>query len=413
MNKALACFWLTASLLIFVSAAGAAEADLPIRSISVTGLRRTKERTVTQLLEQYIGRPASSLDEADVSAILIGTGIFENVRASAVPSGDGTSSRLEVAVDEKWSFLPLPVFVVTGDGITAGTALFDANAFGLNDKLMSVALFLPNGWMGSIAYLDEKARKQSRSSAYSAFFARKEQSDEDEDERTLRRFESTAFELGYRTSIPLFLETNGSLAVAFRERGVSESDRASIAAPEPARAVAARFGVSARDSEWNGVFLSESVADAGISYAFGIEGDSFYSLDARAVLEKPFGEMLRFRAQTAGVFAPDSPPVFYQSPAALGLTILPSGFTARSAASVGVGMEARLIKFPFGLLSALASYEAAAAEGELLGRVFAHGPSGGFRMYVAKVAIPAMSVVLSYNMETSIFKGSFGIGMRM
>ena len=413
MKSTFASVCLLASILLLASAAGAAETDLPIGSISVTGLRRTKERTVTQLLERYLGTPASSLDESEVSAILIGTGIFENVRAAAVPSGDGKTARLEVAVDEKWSILPIPVFAVTGNGLTAGAAFMDANAFGLNDKLMSIALLLPSGWMTSIAYMDEKARQQSRSSSYSASVSRKEQSDEDAEERTLRRYGSTAINLGYETSFSLFRETNASFALSFRERSVSEFDKTVIAEPDPARVLAARFGLSAKKTEWNGVFLSESFIDAGTSYSFALKGDPYYSLDARAALEKPVGSIFRLRAQGSGVFAPDSPPVFGLSPTMLGISVLPSNFSARSAASVALGAEARLIKFRFGLLSGLASYEADVAEGDLIGTVFAHGPSGGLRLYVAKVAFPAMSLVVSYNVETSLFKAGFGIGMRM
>ncbi len=403
-----------AAALTFAAAlASAGESALTIRTIEVTGLRRTKEKTVTQLLERYIGSPAAELDKDEVSALLIRTGIFENVRAAAVPSEDGTSARLEVAVDEKWSIIPAPVFAVTSSGITAGAAFLDANAFGLNDKLLSVALKLPSGWMTSIAYTDESDGSRSGRNSVSAYISMKERTDEDTTEATLRRYQSSAVDFAFETARPLFLDTNASLGFAFKERGVSDPEKSAVAEPDPARVFMVRTGLSTRSSDWNGVFLLESLASLGASYSFGLVGDSFYTFDARAVVERPLGTRLRARASAAGLFSPLAPAVFDVSPSALGLTILPSDFAARSAASAVFGLEARLAAFRFGLLSALVSYEGAVVNGELLGTEIAHGPSAGIRLYVAKVAVPAMSVVVSYNAEADVVRGSFGIGMRM
>jgi len=65
------------------------------------------------------------------------------------------------------------------------------------------------------------------------------------------------------------------------------------------------------------------------------------------------------------------------------------------------------------VLSALLSYQVAFTDGPILGAGFDHGPAGGVRVYVAKVAIPALDAGAAYNVETGIFKATFGIGMRM
>jgi len=407
-------FVLSTALAAFLLVPAALFPESPkIASIRVDGLKRTNLRTVERLLSHFIGMPASEVDADDVSAILIGTGVFENVRAIAVSEGDGARARLEVSLDEKWSIIPIPVFVATAKGITAGAAVIDANAFGNNDKLLAVGLILPTGWMASAAFIDEKNGTGSRSNSFAAYISTKEREDEDASERTLRRYRSTAADLAYETSFSVFPQTTASVSFSFRSRGVSSSSDEPLAPPEGARALTGKFGLSSRSSSWNGTFLSESYIGAGAAYSFALEGTSFWSADFRTAFEKPLTRFLRLRAHAAGMLAPASPAAFDLTPSSLGSTILPSYFAARDAAAGSLGLEARIAKLPFGLVSALASYEAAALRGDLIGETFAHGPSGGLRVYVAKIAVPAMGIVVSYNVPTGLVQASFGIGMRM
>jgi hypothetical protein len=210
----------------------------------------------------------------------------------------------------------------------------------------------------------------------------------------------------------LFLDTNASLGFAFKERGVSDPEKSAGGPSQILPGIHGADGLIHRSSDWNGVFLLESLASLGASYSFGWWATpSIPSTPGRGGTSP--GNAAAGQGQRRGpLFAPGAA-VFDVSPSALGLTILPSDFAARSAASAVFGLEARLAAFRFGLLSALVSYEGAVVNGELLGTEIAHGPSAGIRLYVAKVAVPAMSVVISYNAEADVVRGSFGIGMRM
>lgn len=139
-----------------------------IQEIRVDGLKRTRPAVVQELLSTYRGRHPETFDAGEVAALLIDTGIFEEILVGFCEGPDGAV--MEIGLREKWSLIPLPIFAAGSDGIVAGAALIDANAFGLNDKLFAVGLVLPGGWMGSVAYVSPAAGSAGLGWSASAFY---------------------------------------------------------------------------------------------------------------------------------------------------------------------------------------------------------------------------------------------------
>ncbi|GAB1481894.1 hypothetical protein MASR2M78_07090 [Treponema sp.] len=364
-----------------------------------------------KLLSRYIGVSSTDIDEDEIAAILIETGIFENIRVSTLPLLGGTE--LSVTVDEKWSILPLPVFVAGSDGITAGAALIDANAFGLNDKIFAVALLLPSGWMTSIAYINVADDERSPSFRLSTFISNQDKENVDTSEDLVRKYPYFAFDFGAGFGFPVFPKAELSLGTRFRERSIDDTETDVLKAPNSSRVIAVQTGLSYNSSDWDGVFLSQRSFNSEVAYNFGLVGDSFYGLAARVSWDQPFFPGFRSSIKAAFSYAPDSPAAFEEGPSDVGITILTSDYSSPVLAGGALGLEGRVVKFPFGSLSALASYQLFVSDSPLTGNDFAHGPVGGIRLYIAKVAIPALDIGVAYNIETSIVKASFGIGMRM
>jgi hypothetical protein len=130
-------------------------------------------------------------------------------------------------------------------------------------------------------------------------------------------------------------------------------------------------------------------------------------------LDKAFFPGLRFSLRTAANWAADAPAVFQEDVQSVGGTILPSSIAAPLVAAGSLGLEGRLVKFPFGSLSALASWQLVRADGGPAGSVLAYGPTGGLRLYVAKVAVPALDLGAAYNLRTGLYQVAVGVGMRM
>lgn len=86
---------------------------------------------VHRLLQGFIGRKVATIREEEVAAVLLDAGIFEDVSLRFEERAEG--ALMAVSLKEKWSIIPLPIFAAGSDGVVAGGALLDANAFGLND----------------------------------------------------------------------------------------------------------------------------------------------------------------------------------------------------------------------------------------------------------------------------------------
>ncbi len=383
-----------------------------IASVSVSGLRRTSEETVAELLHRFVGKPASEATPEAVAAVLVGTGLFENVRSAAVPDETGKAARLEVTVDEKFARIALPLFYLDEGGASGGGAFIDANAFGRADALMAVALFAPDGWFASAAFVGNRAGKKLRRQTLAAYLADKTREDADIYGDTLRRYRSRTVGAAVSASFAVLPFADAEASLSFRETAIGV-ESGSIAAPaEASRTISARIGTSADAHSWNGTFLSARSIRAGVSYAYALVGAPYWEADLRSAADIPLGAAFRLRLRAAAEYAPDAPAAVDRSPSAVGISLLPSDFAARSLAGAYAGAEIRLARFRFGTLSAIAGYEAAAAEGELIGTVGAHGPVGGIRLYVAKVAMPAMDLTVARNLATDRTEARFGIGMR-
>lgn len=400
----------------FLTLSALAAAEPTIASVRVAGLRRTTEGTALELLERFVGKPASEAAPEAVAAVLVGTGIFENVRSAAVPEADGATARLEVAVDEKLARIAAPVFYIDDGGASGGAAYIDSNAFGRADSLVAAALLLSDGWLTSAAYVDNRAGKRVRKNSFSVFVSDTEREDQDERGDTLRRYRALSAGVSAASTVALFPFLDAEASLSFRDVAVENGDDPAAVPDASTRVLSARAGFAVEGNAWNGTFLSERSLRAGAAYAYAFVGNPYYELDAKAAAELPFGgelgNVLRLRFRAAGAYAPDAPAAADQNPSGLGIALLPSDFAARSLAGASLGLEAKLARLPFGVISGTAAYEAAVAEGPLIGEVGAHGPAGGVRLYVAKVAIPAMDLTVAYNLETGLAEVRFGIGMR-
>ncbi len=382
-----------------------------IQEIRVDGLKRTRPAVVQELLSTYRGRHPETVDAGEVAALLIDTGIFEDIRVGFSQGPDGAI--MEIGVREKWSLIPLPIFAAGSDGIVAGAALIDANAFGLNDKLFAVGLALPGGWMGSVAYVSPAAGSAGLGWSASAFYSRQERADLDAYGVELRRYGFDALALGLGINRTIAGPVSGELGLEYRSRLTEQLDGAPPA-PDGYAALGLRGGLGVRaPAFWDGVFLRERSASLDYRYYLGLEGDSFAALSARFQYELAPLPGLKLVSCGSAIWSPDAPPAAETGADAARLIILPGAFVARSLAGLSLGLEFRLLSLGPANFAGLASYQIGVSEGPLIGLRLDHGPAAGLRLYLARVAVPAIDLSVAYNAVTGIPRLSFGIGMRM
>lgn len=385
------------------------EKNGPITEISVSGLKRTQEKVIDALLERYKGIPSDELDKNAVIATLLNTGLFEDIEVATSPNTEG--STMVITLSEKWSIIPIPVFVAGSSGMTAGIAVIDSNSFGLNDKLFAVGLLLPGGWMASAAYVNTPASAGVLGWSTSLYLSDKDTTVVDAQDKKIRSYGLSAISGTFSINAPLaespFRLSSG---VSFNNRDVRDE---TLNAPDAARDLSLFVEASTESSSWDGVLLSQRQLRLQYSYNFGLLNKNSQSIGLRSVYEHPFFPGFKGITKAAFEFQDAVPEVYQDGPDVLGISILPSDYLTSIIAGASLGFEAKLIQFPFAVLAGLFSYQGAYSEAALLDPRFDHGITGSIRLYIAKVAVPAVDIGVSYNLSTGFFRGAFGIGMRM
>ena len=95
------------------------------------------------------------------------------------------------------------------------------------------------------------------------------------------------------------------------------------------------------------------------------------------------------------------------------MSILPSTFVSSNLAGLNAGLEAATVKFSFGLLSLYGNFQSCVVEDFDQTQKVNCGFAFGTRLYLSKIAFPALSIGYSYNLSTRtpIFSGALGISM--
>ncbi|MDR2865685.1 MAG: hypothetical protein LBV68_08755, partial [Spirochaetaceae bacterium] len=76
-----------------------------------------------------------------------------------------------------------------------------------------------------------------------------------------------------------------------------------------------------------------------------------------------------------------------------------------------VGFEKYIFKWEHGTLSVLANYQVIWTDGPDFGNQFDHGISSTLCFYLARIAIPAVTFGVNYNVRANYFSTSFSVGM--
>jgi hypothetical protein len=287
----------------------------------------------------------------------------------------------------------------------------DANAFGLNDKMIVGGMYGNTGWMAMAMYIYTPDRQGAPGWSLSGFYNRSERKYKDQNETIYRRFtlSSIAVQAGimYAPVEPLSL----GFSVSVEDRYLSAGE--DVLNPPDSGATIAAFNPSLdiRESNWDGYFLSEQRFSADYTYTYGIDTASHHSERLRINLEQSLIPGFRMLISATLLYAGNAGILFENSPSSVHINILPRNFFARSYAGFSGGLEKCLSKFSAGTLSVLAAWEGALSEGPVLGPCWDQGIFGSIRLYLSRVAIPALGLGYGYNISRRQSTFVFSMGM--
>jgi hypothetical protein len=384
-----------------------------ITGVSISGLKRTRLSTAERPLMQFIGTEADELDTNEVWAAVIDTGILEPLSVE-VQDAESGKKILSVAVREKWSIFPVPVFVAGTGGMSAGGAIYNANAFGLNDKLFLAGLYYSGGWLVAGGYIHAPPGGRVPGWSAMASYSREERHDKDQRGGDLRRFDLDT--ISVRAGLNSYLLENSELLSAsahfsYAQKILQNPEKAMNGPDGGIHLFGAGGGLSLRKTSWDGYFLSQQEASLQYSFYMAQDVSWFQAIHLRGIWEKSLVPGFRFNVRTSVVFEPGVPILFESPPFAAEVTILPRYFSARHYAGASAGLEKYLFKISAGTFSISAAYQAVYSKGSILGDSFDHGVTGMFCFYLSQLAIPAVGVGFAYNVQEGYLQGSFSIGM--
>jgi outer membrane protein assembly factor BamA len=380
-----------------------------ITSIEITGLKRTKPHIARYPLETFLGRDAASLDLNEVEAAVRDTGILEPSLVELAAGEDGTI--LRVTVEEKWSIFPFPMASFGSGGTSFGLFLIDSNAFGLRDQAAIGGMYGSAGWMTAAMYNNTPDREGRLGWNTAFMYSRQEREDTNRNEKVLRRYTADTLNLSLGVYYPFTGHFTASAGISFTNVSPENDSSALSISDERARLLGFSPGISLRYSDWDGYLLSQQSLSLEYTYNLGISGSSFHTVKFRGVYEKSLIPGFRLNLNTGAVWKPGAGLLFEDGPQQAQVDILPRRFSALHYAGFSAGLEKYLVKFRFGTLTALASWQGVFSHGPLSGDEFDHGPSGGVRFYLSRLAIPALGAGMAYNINSGLSQFTFSLGM--
>lgn len=382
-----------------------------ITSVSFTGLKRTRSHVAEEPLRKFIGTDAADIDQAEVFAAVMDTGILE---PKAMSIEDGPEGKvLSITVKEKWAIIPMPIFFMNSAGFSAGAAVMDTNAFGLRDQMALAGMYRTGGWMAMAMYSATPDRENVPGWNIRGFYSRDERKDTDQKNNAYRLFKLDSITAGGGLNYRVTDFFQIGLDVSFHDRILRETAAPLDAPEEGAMAIGISPGLSIRVSSWDGYFLSRKTVAFGYTYIVGIKSESFPALSASVGIEHSLIPGFRLVVQSGAAYAPDATVFFEDSPSSARVNILPGSFSARNYAGLSASLEKYIFKVSLGTLSVRLGYQGVWSEGPVLGHQFDHGPAGSVQFYLSSLAIPAVGAGLAYNVGAGKLLFSLNMGMSM
>ncbi|WP_407398071.1 hypothetical protein [Treponema sp.] len=390
---------LTASTVSFAS---------PIKAIHFDGLKKTKEFILQRDVEGFLGKEADENTIHALETLLQKEGLFSEIKLSQSESADGTE--ITATVKEKITFIPLPLFSVSGGKAMGGAFLIDSNAFGLKHTVALGGFFSSSEYRGIWMYgRPPKGHVPGVTLFGSA--GKKNQKYVNIDDVECIDYDMVSANSGITLTEVFTGYLSASMSANFGFKDFDERDKGTI---ESNRYVDLKPSVRLGSSDWNGVFMSTKSLSYTNETVIYTNHYVWHVFSPSIVFQQPiFSDDLRFIFGANGVHCKYVPYSAYVGNGALGVSILPSKFGTRSGVGMSAGLEYAAFKTKIGLFSVYGSYQCAKVEDFDDEYKFNQGFGGGMTMYLKQIAIPAMNLGIYYNTTKKEMHSSFSIGMTL
>ena len=392
------------------------EKDSPVISeIHIDGLKKTKESYVQEVLEKYKDAPVSELNLNDVEITLQQMNLFSDIEVTYGHNDTGNCT-LYITVEEKISFIPIPFAMYSSTtGFLGGLMVMDTNAFGVGNNYMVGGIFSGSMQMGVMMFTKPAIPRKRLGFQISGNFAHRTAKFDDAYANNVLEMETLGGGAGF-TLVDKFTEhVTVTAGVRYGYLNIDmESDPFGYGSDFETShtfTLAAGWGLCYPISnEW---FMSERKVYVDGDFSFFVSGRKTQSVTAGISIQQPLPlSRLRVLAQAACYYAHNAPLYMQGSQTTVGITIMPEKYRSPSLAGANIGLELALAKTGFATFSVYGLYEYFVAKDFDDSRLNHMGYSLGAKMYLAKIAFPALALGFSHNVNRNKMKFVVAMGMR-
>ncbi len=382
------------------------------------GNARTQDRVVRRIAGL---RPGDVLEKENLEQARINlqkSGLFAEVRIRAEPctdpAGEGSPAvRIILEVEDKWTLIPIPVFSSDGSSsVTGGLILIESNLAGTGKMLISGGMGGTEGFSGFAVFSDPALFDTPFKLSFSASGGAGSEERLYPDGEKSYSFDSNdagaSLGLGYQFTNRL----SAALGGRFEQRDINR-----LKGPD---------SEDLKLKQTQGEVSLSSSYDATVPYGAllkgcMVSGRAVYFLfektacaDGQASAHIPtfWNQRLRLLGAGGGGFRP----VLAEESISGrdGFRTLPFGrVSAEDYWSAAAAYDVPVFSQDWGSVVISGFYEHGWYRSPAVGRHYFYGPGGGFRVYLRKLAIPALGIDAAYNLSAGQMVMSIALGMKM
>ncbi|WP_294431052.1 POTRA domain-containing protein [uncultured Treponema sp.] len=394
--------------------------NLTVTKINFIGLKKTRNSYIQSRVKKFIGNTLAETDMHELETQIQLEGIFTDINISTEQISD-SEAQINISVKEKITFFPVPFAIYTSSSIVAGGVVMDTNAFGQKDMFVLGGFYASTGKTAFASFV--KAQRDSRVPGFSVFasgsFSSPEYTNFEND--TVLKHDDNCYSLGITVSEKL--HENLTISSGFRVNSHENSDVQEFQglSPESIKSFTISPGISYSKSDWNGIFMSTNSASLSADFGFTNSDNKDFQYPmgfSFAISEQHsiFTPRLRMYQKYSGYYGINNHISAYKGQDAASVSLLSSHFSTEHLIGGNAGLELAIKKFSWGMISLYSDYQILYTQ-DFNPREpdddykFIHGPNGGAKFYLAKIAFPAIALGLTYNVTQDYWKFSAALGM--
>ncbi len=392
--------------------------NLVISEFKIEGLKRTKNFYMQRVLKRFKGKKADSETLKEIESTLQKEELFSEIKVSGQPSQTDGEASISIGVKEKITFIPLPFASSSDGGFMAGLFVMDMNALGMHNMAAFGGIYSKNSLLGMATFSKPPIEPGSFGYSISAMSAKNENEKVDIRNETVLKYDSKGFSVSLGLSYKIIEWLSIGINGGYKWTDVNDNDEdgyQEMVKSEKSGSGSANITFST--SDWNGWYISSKKLSlsAGAIRTDNRNNRFAEVASGQLTFQQPFGSesfgRLRFLLDGAGFYGHDLHISNWQGREAAKVSILPSNFSTQKIAGGSAGLELIFAKTKIGSFSVYGLYEAVIAQDWDKDYEFGHGPEGGIKLYLSKIAFPAFAFGLSYNIPKHMSGYSVAFGL--